>query len=63
MKIVKIIATGVVAVIGFTIADRKLGWGAAEKIEEIFDKGIDKISKKKSNSEAAASAEITDAAE
>lgn len=54
MKAFKVIATTVVAVLGFTIADRKFGWGAAEKIEQLFDRGIEKISRKKEqNSDAA----------
>jgi outer membrane protein assembly factor BamD (BamD/ComL family) len=52
MKVFKVIATAVVAIVGFTIADRKFGWKAAEKIEEWYDKGIDKISRK-DNSDAA----------
>ena len=61
MKAFKFIATVAVAVIGVTIADRKLGWGLAEWIEKKYDKGIDKISRNKNNS-GAASAETTDAA-
>ena len=50
-KLFKFVATAAVAVIGVTIADRKLGWGLAEWIEETYDKGIDKISRNR-NSEA-----------
>lgn len=53
-KVFKIIATACIAIVGFSIANRKFGWKADEKLEEWYDKGIDKISRKgNSNSDAA----------
>ena len=55
MKLLKYIGIVAASIIGFVIADTKLGWGLSERIVEAADKGIDKISRKKEqqNSEVA----------
>lgn len=54
MKLLKYLGIAAVSIVGFVIADTKLGWGLSGRIVEAADKGIDKISRKKEqNSEVA----------
>lgn len=54
MKMLKYLGIAAVSIVGFVIADTKLGWGLSGRIVEAADKGIDKISRKKEqNSEVA----------
>ncbi len=54
MKLLKYIGIAAASIVGFVIADTKLGWGLSGKIVEAADKGIEKISRKKEqNSDAA----------